>query len=84
MYPSKLPVTHTNVGMDPGRDPAAGILGLIVIDTVNIIGALSDLVPIYAVVQHYLLTTGCDCIAVGLSLSLHPCSTLDMNMLCIW
>ena len=47
--------------------------GLIVISTVNIIGIVSDLVPIYTVVEHWLLANDHDCIAVGFSLSLHPC-----------
>ena len=51
-------------------------LGLIVIGTVNIIGALSNLVPFYIVVQHWLLATDCNCIAVGLSLGLHPFSKI--------
>ena len=50
--------------------------GLTVIGAVNIIGAINDLVPIYTVVQHWLLATNRDCIAVGLSLSLHPCSEI--------
>ena len=33
--------------MDLGRDPTAGFSGLIVIGTVDIVGALSDPVPIY-------------------------------------
>ena len=57
--------------MDLGQDPTAGFFsGLIVIGTINITGALSDLVPSYTVVQHWLLATDHDCIAVGLSLSL--------------
>ena len=45
--------------MDPGRDPTADFfLGLIDISTVNIIDALSNLVPVYklkhgTVVQYY-------------------------------
>ena len=49
--------------MDPGRDSTAGFFsGLIVVTS----GALSDLVFIDAVVQHWLLANDCDCIAVGL------------------
>ena len=36
--------------------------GLTVISTVNITGALSDPVPIYIVVQHWLLAINHDCI----------------------
>ena len=36
------------------------------------VGVTSDLVPFYTVVQHWLLAIDRDCIAVGLSLSLHP------------
>ena len=42
--------------------------GLVVIGAVNIIGILNDPVPIQV-----FLATDCDCIAVGLLLSLHPC-----------
>ena len=54
--------------MAPGRDPTAGFSYSGVI-----IGVLSDPVLIYAVVQHWLLATNRDRIAVGLSLSVHPC-----------
>ena len=42
--------------------------GLIIISDVDIIGILSGSVHtcMYTVVQHYLLATECDCIAVGL------------------
>ena len=52
--------------------------GLIVIGTVLLAsGVLSDPVLFDTVVQHWLLATNHDCIAVGLSLSLHPCSKID-------
>ena len=47
------------------------------VSVVNIIGVLSDPVPIYTAVQHWLLATNHDRIATGLSLSLHPCSKTD-------
>ena len=59
--------------MDRGQDPSAGFLGLIVIVAVNIIGVLNDPVPIYTVVQHWLLATDHHDIAVGLLLGLRPC-----------
>ena len=60
--------------MDSGQDNTEKFWGLIVISAVNIIGVLSDPVPIYTVVQHWILAIDCDCIAIGFSLSLHPCS----------
>ena len=55
--------------------------GLLVIGTVDIIGVLSNPVPIYmyTVVQRWLLATDRDCIAIGLSLSLHPCIELNTD-----
>ena len=44
------------------------------ISAVKIIGVLSDQVPIYTVVQHWLSTTDRDHITIGLSLNPHPCS----------
>ena len=38
-------------------------------------GTLSDLFSVYSVVEHWLLTTECDCITIGLSCSLYPCHT---------
>ena len=38
-------------------------------------GAVSDLFFVYIVVEHWLLATECDFIAIGLSWSLHPCHT---------
>ena len=59
--------------------------GMIVIGTVNIIGILSDPVPIFTGVQHWLLATNRDRIAVGLSLSLYPCIKLALLFqLFIW
>ena len=65
--------------MDPGWNPTAGCLsGLIVIGTVNMwctkaVGYLS----IYIVVQHWLLATDYDCVAVGLLLTVHLCSKIN-------
>ena len=52
---------------------------MIVIGAANIIAVLSDTVPSYTVVQHWLLATDHDHIAVGLSLSLHPCSKINYH-----
>ena len=51
--------------------------GLIVTSAVNIIRIPSNLVPIYTVVQRWLLATDHNRIGAGLSLSLHPCSKID-------
>ena len=60
--------------MDLGRDPTADLFsGLIVISAVNLIGIESDLVPI----EHWLLATNGDCIAVGALLSPYPCSEMQ-------
>ena len=76
--------------LDPGSPststfgtPQQAFSGLIVIGTDNIIGAQSNLAPIYPVVQHWLLATDSDHIAIGLSLSLHPCSKIDYHLLFI-
>ena len=57
-------------------------MALIVISAVNNIGTPNDPVPIYTVVQHCLLATDHNRIAVGLSsLSLYPCSKINNNRL---
>ena len=50
---------------------------ILIIGAVNIVGILSDLFPIYSVVQHWLLARDCDRVAFGLLLSLHRCSKID-------
>ena len=52
------------------------MIAIIVIGAVNIIGIISDLVPNYTVVQHWVLSTDRDLIAVGMLLSFDSCSEI--------
>ena len=52
--------------MDPSWDPTAGFFQGSLLSVLLTSDALSDPVPIDTVVQHWLLATDCDCIAVGL------------------
>ena len=74
-----MSVSPEKQGWTRVRIPAQALVsGFIVIDAVNILGIIGDPVPIYqyTVVQHWLLTTDYNHIAVGSSLSLHPCSKI--------
>ena len=58
--------------MDPCQDPTTGLfegcLSLVLLTS----GALSDLVIIDTVTQHWLLAINCDHIAIGLSFESQP------------